>query len=48
MMKFDQNNDLPLKNILELHNMIIFVGFVFHGGKKYYPLVFLEACLYKL
>ena len=37
--KFDSDNDLPLKKTLELHNMIIVVRSVFN---------FLDACLCKL
>ena len=35
--KFDLDDDLPLKKMLELHNMIVVVGSVFREGNKYYP-----------
>ena len=35
--KFDLDDDLPLKKMLELHNMIVVVRSVFHEGNKYYP-----------
>ena len=35
--KFDLDDDLPLKKILELHNMIVVVRSVFREGNKYYP-----------
>ena len=34
--KFDSNDHLPLKKLLEFHNMIIFVRFVFHDDNKCY------------
>ena len=46
--KFDPNDDLPLKKLQELHNMIIFVRFVFHDDNKCYLQVFLDGFLYKL
>ena len=46
--KFDSNDHLPLKKLLEFHNMIIFVRFVFHDDNKCYLQVFLDECLYKL
>ena len=39
--KFDLDDDLPLKKMLELHNMIVVVRSVFREGNKYYP-VFLN------
>ena len=35
--KFDLDDDLPLKKMLELHNMIVVVRSVFREGNKYYP-----------
>ena len=46
--KFNSNDDVPLKKILELHNMVIVVRSVFHEVNKYYPKQFLDECLYKL
>ena len=47
-MKFNSDDDLPLKKTLELYNMIIVVRFAFHEEKRYYPQVFLDECLHKL
>ena len=44
----NENNDLPLKKKLELYNIVIVVGPVFHEGTKYYPQVFLDKSLHKL
>ena len=46
--KFNSDNDLPLKKTLELYNLEIVVRSVFHKDNKYYQQVFLEECLYKL
>ena len=46
--KFNSDNDLCLKKILELSNMILVVDSVFHEDSKYYPQVFFDDCLYKL
>ena len=45
--KFNSDNNLPLKKTLELHNTIIVVTSVFHEDKKHYPKHFLEDYLYK-
>ena len=46
--KFGLDDNLPLQKTLELHNMIIVVGTVFHKVNKYYPEVFLVESSYKL
>ena len=46
--KCNSDDDLLLKKMVELHNMIIVVRFVFHEENKYYPQDFLDECLYKL
>ena len=46
--KFNSDDDLPLKKTLGFHNIIIVVSSVFYEGKKYYPRVFLHKCLYEL
>ena len=38
--KFNSDDDLPVKKTLELYNMIIVVRHVFHEAKKYYPQFF--------
>ena len=35
--KFSSEDDLPLNETLELHNMIIVVRSISDEGKKYYP-----------
>ena len=46
--KFNSDDDLSLKEALELYNMEIVLRSVFHEGNKYYPQVVLDKCLYKL
>ena len=46
--KFNLDDDLPLRKTLELYNMVIVVRSVFQKDNKCYPQVFLEECLYKL
>ena len=46
--KFNSDDDLPLNQSLELHNMVLLVTAVLHKGNKYYSPVFLDECLYKL
>ena len=36
-MKFNSDDDLPLKRTKELHNMIIVVRSVVHNDSNYYP-----------
>ena len=36
-MKFNSNDNLPLKKTLEPHNMVIVVRAIFHKDSKYYP-----------
>ena len=45
--KFNSDDDLPLKT-LELYNMVIVVGCDTHEGKKYYPQIVLDECVYRL
>ena len=35
--KFNSDDDVPLKKALELYNMVIVVRSIFHEGNKYYP-----------
>ena len=42
--RFNSDDDLPLKKTLEIHNMIIVVTAVFHEDNKYYPEPFLDEC----
>ena len=40
--KFDLDDDLPLKRTIEFYNIIIVVRFVFDEANKYYSQVFLD------
>ena len=46
--KFNSDDDLPLKKMLKFRNMEIVVGSVFQESNKHYVQVFLNECLYKL
>ena len=46
--KFNLDNNLPLNEIIQLHNLTIVVRFAFQEDKKYHPQVFLDECLYEL
>ena len=46
--KLNSYDDLPLKNTLEVHNMVIVLRSVFHENNKFYLQVFLDEYLYKL
>ena len=35
--RFNSNDDLPLKRALELYNIMKIVRPIFHDGSKYYP-----------
>ena len=46
--KFNSDEKLPLNKTIEIPRMIIAVRAIFLENNKYYPLVFLDECLYKL
>ena len=46
--KFNSDDNIPLKKTVKLYNMIIAIKSVFHWYNKYYLHVFLEECLYRL
>ena len=46
--KFHLDDNLPLNEIIQLHNLTIVVRFAFQEDKKYHPQVFLDECLYEL
>ena len=46
--KFNADDNLPLRKTLEFYNMVIVVRSVFLEDNKYYSQVFLGECLYKL
>ena len=46
--RFNSDDDLPLKKLLKFHAMIIIIRSVFKEGGKLYPQVFLDDTLYDL
>ena len=46
--KFDTDDDLPLNEPVKLHMVTIIVRSVFQEGKKLYPQIYLDECLYEL
>ena len=46
--RFNSDDDLPLKKLLKFHAMIIIIRSVFKEGGKLYPQAFLDDTLYDL
>ena len=46
--KLNSNDDLPLKKMLELRNIVVAFRHVFHKYNKYQLQGFLDECLHKL
>ena len=46
--KFNSDGDLTLNKTIEIPTMTVVVRAIFLENSKYYPLVFLDECLYKL
>ena len=46
--KFNSNDDLPLKKPLKLHATTITIRLVFEEDGKLYPQIFLDDALYEL
>ena len=46
--KFNSDDELPLKNTVKIPSKIRVVRIVFYENNKYYPQVFSDECLYKL
>ena len=46
--KFNSDDDLPLKNPLQFHTMTIIIRSVFEEDGKLYPQGFLDDALYEL
>ena len=46
--KFNSDNDLPLKKPLKFHALTIIIRFFFEKGGKLYLQVFLDDALYEL
>ena len=45
--KFESNDNLPTDNIINMHQVTIIIRLVFQKGKKLYPQIYLDDCLYK-
>ena len=45
--KFESNDNLPTDNIINMHQVTIIIRLVFQRGKKLYPQIYLDDCLYK-
>ena len=45
--KFESNDNLPIDNIINMHQVTIIIRLVFQKGKKLYPQIYLDDCLYK-
>ena len=45
---FNSNNNFPLKQELEILDVVKIIRSVFFDNNEYYPQVFLDECLYKL
>ena len=41
------NDNLPTDNIINMHQVTIIIRLVFQKGKKLYPQIYLDDCLYK-
>ena len=46
--KFNSDDGLPLKKPLKFHAMTIIIRCIFQEGKKLYPQIYLDECLYEL
>ena len=46
--KFNSDDELPLKKMIEIPSMIMAVRAIFLEKNKYYPQIFLDECLYKI
>ena len=42
------DDDLPLNKQLKFPTLIIIIRYIFHEGKKLYPHIYLDKCLYEL
>ena len=45
--KFKSNDNLPTDNIINMHQVTIIIRLVFQRGKKLYPKIYLDDCLYQ-
>ena len=44
----DNDDDLPLNKSLKFPTLVIIIRCVFQEDEKFYPLIYLDECLYKL
>ena len=44
----DTYDDLPLNKLLKFPTLTIIIRFIFQKGKKLYPQIYLDKCLYEL
>ena len=47
-MKFESNDNLPIDNIVNMHQVTIIIRSVFAQNGKFYPQLFLDDALYEL
>ena len=45
--KFESNDNLPTDNIINMHQVTIIIRLVYQKGKKLYPQIYPDDCLYK-
>ena len=45
--KLESNDNLPTDNFIDMHQVTIIIRLVFQKGKKLYPQIYLDDCLYK-
>ena len=46
--KFESNDNLPIDNIVNMHQVTIIIRSVFVQNGKFYPQLFLDDALYEL
>ena len=46
--KFESNDNLPIDNIVNMHQVTIYIGSIFAQNGKFYPQLFLGDALYGL
>ena len=46
--KFESNDNLPIDNIVNMHQVTIIIRSVFAQNDKFYPQLFLDDALYEL
>ena len=46
--KFDFDNQLSLNKILKFRTLTIIIRNIFEKDSKYYPVIYLDDCLYEI